>query len=361
MGLLGGGLFYQEGIPGVVVSELKPGGRLRRPWGRWVGTGAMAAVLLVIGYAWYQLAPAAPHSQRYDYVRVSPGQSASEIAATLVHRGIIRSALAFNILSRLDHLSRSLKSGVYRLSPHDSLGTILRVMRSGQVVVIKVAIPEGFTAQQVVARLVRAHIGTFEQYQKLERTPPAGMPKPLPGVRDALEGFLFPATYSFPWGTTAPQAISIMWRNFQTQAIQPLYRRAHTQLTLTAWVTMASIIQQENRSPKDAPDIAAVFFNRMALGMPFQSDATVRYALGHVVMGGLSYQDLQVISPYNTYLHAGLPPGPIANPGLVALSAALHPAKVPYLYFLTMRNGRVLFATTYPQHLANIAYANAHP
>ena len=303
--------------------------------------------------------PLSPLSHEYAYIRVVPGETASQIGTTLEYRKIIRSALAFDLASRAANLSRTLKSGVYRLSPSDSLNTILRIMKSGDVVVIKVTIPEGFTVQQVVARLVSAHIGTANQYQKLEQRPLSGMPRPMPGVRDPLEGYLFPATYSFPWGVTAKEALETMWRTFRTDAL-PLYLHVHSHLSMVQWVTLASIVQQENNRAAEAPNIAAVFLNRIAMNMPLQSDATVRYAIGHPIDGGLSYQNLRVASPYNTYLSRGLPPGPIANPGLTALSAALHPAPVGYLYFLTLPNGQMLFATTYQQHLANIAYANAH-
>lgn len=342
------------------MSQLRPGRKSRRSWERWIGAVALAAALCVVGYTWYVFQPARAHDTRYHYITVIPGQTADSIAAMLQRGGIIRSSLAFRVLSRLDHLSRNLKSGVYRLSPDQSLTQILHVMKDGNVVVIKVTIPEGFTVSQIVARLTADHIGTLAQYRRLETKPLPGMPTPLKGVRDPLEGFLFPATYSFPYGVTAQQAIDTMWQTFQAKT-KVLYRNSKTKLSFTEWVTLASIVQQEDKNPQDAPKIAAVFLNRLSAKMPFQSDATVRYALHRQAAGGLTYADLQVASPYNTYLNPGLPPGPITNPGLVALKSALHPASVPYLYFLGLRNGGDLFATTYQQHLANIAYANSHP
>ncbi len=342
----------------MIMPKFQPGrGRQRR---RWLGAVALAAVLFGAGYGWYVFQPRVADSKRWDYISVAPGQNADSIGVLLQQRGIIRSSLAFRVLSRLDHLSRSLKSGVYRLSPGESLTRILEVMKNGNVVVIKVTIPEGFTVTQIVARLVSHHIGSLQQYRRLETKPLPGMPAPSKGVRDPLEGYLFPATYSFPYGVTPRQALQSMWQIFAAKT-QTLYRKSHTHLSYTEWVTLASIVQQEDQKPQDAPKIAAVFLNRMKIHMPFQSDATVRYALQRQVTSGLSYSDLQVKSPYNTYLHAGLPPGPITNPGMVALTAALHPASVPYLYFLGLRNGSDLFATTYQQHLANIASANSHP
>ncbi len=344
----------------MIMSEFQPGRKPRRLKWRWIGAVALAAVLFVVGYAWYVFQPVAIHSTRYQYLSVTPGQSADNIGSMLQKRGIIRSSLAFRVVSRLDHLSRTLKSGVYRLSPSESLTRILQVMKDGNVVVIKVAIPEGFTVSQITARLVADHIGSMAQYRRLEARPLPGMPNPAQGVRDPLEGFLYPATYSFAYGVTPRQALDTMWKTFQSKTVG-WYKKSHATLSYTQWITLASIVQQEDQVPQDAAKIAAVFLNRLKAHMPFQSDATVRYALHRKAASGLTYSDLQVSSPYNTYRHHGFPPGPITNPGLVALKAALHPAPVPYLYFLGLRNGRDLFATTYQQHLANIAYANSHP
>lgn len=325
--------------------------------------GVWAACLLValgaIAYGWRLFQPVSAHGSEVRYVRVASGQSADEVALTLQRAGIIESALAFKLLSRWDGLSEHLTAGVYRLSPTMTLGTILGKMRDGDVVVTRVAIPEGWTVQQVVDRLVARHIGTLVQYRRLEQSPLPGMPRAGSRVRDPLEGYLLPATYSFPYGTTARQALETMWKTFQIR-VTPIYNASHSSLTLQQWVTLASIVQAEDKRANQASTVAGVFVNRLRIGMPLQSDATVRYAIGHPVAGGLSLENLQYASPYNTYLHTGLPPGPIDNPGIAMLTDASRPAQVPYLYFLALRNGDILFATTYQQHLANIQYADSH-
>lgn len=327
----------------------------------WIGAVLLAAALFLVAYVVRLFQPANPASPAAQYIRVAPGQSASQVAETLQQHGIIRSASAFDLLSRVNGLATHLTAGVYRLSPRESLGAIMNTMQSGDVVVTKVTIPEGYTVQEVADRLVAAHIGTLSQYRRLEQSPLPGMPKPAAGVRDALEGYLFPATYDFSYGTTARQALMTMWTTFQTRVVRGLYRQSHTHLSLGQWVTLASIVQEEDQRGSQAPDVAAVFLNRLADKMPFQSDATVRYGIGHPIPGGLTLADLTSPSPYNTYRHLGFPPGPICNPGLTMLEAALHPAHVPYLYFVSLRSGRILFATTYQQHEANIQYANSHP
>lgn len=326
-----------------------------------IGAAAVAAALFVLGWVITRFQPVGGPASAYQYIRVQPGQTASDVAATLKDHGIIRSAWAFDLLSRYTGLATHLTAGVYRLSPHQSLKTIMGAMRSGDVVVTRVSIPEGFTVQDIVQRLAANHIGTMAQYRQLLKTALPGMPKPQAGVRYPMEGYLFPATYSFSYGTTARQALEIMWQTFQTRVIRGLYDKSHTRLSIGQWVTLASIVQAEDKLRGQARNVAAVFLNRRAIGMPFQSDATVRYALGGQVNGGLTLGDLKVPSPYNTYLHKGFPPGPICSPGLTMLKAALHPAHVPYLYFLSLRSGKMLFATTYQQHLAHIAYANSHP
>ncbi len=345
---------------------IEPSANSRQPeWYRqkrvWIGAALLVAVLLLVAYVVRLIQPVRSGDAIDRYVTVKPGDSASVVGAELKRRGIIRSAWAFDLLSRLGGLATHLTAGTYRLSPTQSLGSILAAMKSGDVVVTTVTIPEGYTVKQIVARLLQAGIGTARQYRVLEKKPLPGMPKPSPGVRDPLEGYLFPATYQFPYGTTADEALTTMWDTFEARVIRGLYRKGRTKLTLTQWVTLASIVQAEAKNPNQDAAAAAVFLNRLKAGMPFQSDATVRYAVGHRLLGGLVPADLTTPSPYNTYAHVGFPPGPIANPGMATLKAAMHPAHVPYLYFVSLRSGRLLFATTYQQQLANIQYAKRHP
>lgn len=336
----------------------------RQRWWRrgWVfgWLGLAVALVIVVAYAVSLFRPVHPHSRQTRYFTVRAGQSAASVANALHNEGLIRSALAFEVWSRVTGLSTHLTAGVYRVSPHDGVRAILRRMIQGDVVIIHVSVPPGLTVQEIAMRLSRSGIGTLSQYRVLERSPLHGMPKPAPGVRDPLEGYLYPATYAFSPTTTAKEAFMTMWTTFESRE-EPVYRASHSSLTLAQWVSLASVVQEEDSQVKYAPDIAAVFLNRQRLGMLWQSDATVRYALNNPSAQGLDLADLKVSSPYNTYQHAGFPPGPICNPGAVALNAALHPAPVKFLYFLSLRSGKVLFATTYSQHLANISYANSHP
>jgi len=174
-----------------------------------------------------------------------------------------------------------------------------------------------------------------------------------------LEGYLFPDTYAFPIGTTARQAVREMVYAFERRW-RPDWDSSIAELKINRndLVTMASIVEREARLPEERPVIAAVYYNRLKKGMLLQADPTVQYALGHHV-GRVLYKDLTIDSPYNTYVHKGLPPGPVASPGVASLIAAANPANVPYLYFVASRDGHHEFRMTLEQHTSAIREVRA--
>ncbi len=330
---------------------------------RWRALAAAVVVVLLGGGLWFRALVSAPRpaDRATQLFTVAAGDTATEVGTLLARQGLIQSGWLFSAWSRVNHLESHLRAGVYVLSPSMPLAQVMAVLSQGDILVHRVTIPGGLTVQATVARLVAGHVATRAALdQALKQGLPGLSPPPsLQGVRDPLEGFLYPDTYSFPAGTPARQVVLAMWADFRARTASLRGQLAADHLTLWRWVTLASIVQAEYGYAPDAPKIAAVFDNRLAQGMRLQSDATVRYALGHPVTGGLTVADLTVASPYNTYVAAGLPPGPIDAPGLVALRAVLHPAHVPYLYFVAMPDGRSLFATTYAQHLKNVARVQA--
>ncbi len=186
-----------------------------------------------------------------------------------------------------------------------------------------------------------------------------------------LEGYLFPDTYEFPAQNKPEDVVNLMLKDFG-QRLTPDLRQAIAGqgLTIHQAVTLASIVEREAQVPAEQPIIASVFENRMKIGMPLQADPTVQFALSQdpksvaqfgLWKGDLTYDDLAVDSPYNTYAHTGLPPGPIANPGLGALQAVAHPAQTNYLYFVAKGDGSHAFAATYDEQLANIAKYQHQP
>jgi UPF0755 protein len=328
--------------------------RRRRRWARGTAVALGLAACAAGGAAWL-VSPPQPGSGQSRLVVVRRGDSAEAVASRLKAAGLVRSAWAVAWLSRVEGLSRHLTAGVYRLSPAMSAIAILQRLKAGRVAVVRVTVPEGQRVAEVVARLERAGIGSPAAWRNALAHPVSGLPAPAPGVRDPFEGYLYPATYAFSPLTSPTQALATMVRTFH-QHLRAM--AAPRGLTLRQWVTLASIVQAEGRGRAVDQAVAAVFLNRLARHMPLDSDATVRYAVGNWTRP-LTAAELAVDSPYNTYRHPDLPPGPIDNPGAVALWAVAHPAKVGYLYFVSTPDGRYLFANTYAQHLKNVARAQA--
>jgi len=283
-------------------------------------------------------------------VRVIVPRHSSFKAATdsLVRAGIVHYPLLFRIFARVKGDDRRIKPGTYLLKHSTPWTDILSALNGGRGLVNSVTIPEGFALQQIEPLLaqrlsvpldsVKAAVSDTAQLARLD----------IP--TKTLEGYLFPDTYAFPEGTTARQAVSEMVKRFEREW-KPAWNARLTTLALNRndIVTLASIIEKEAKRPEERPVISAVYHNRLRAGMLLQADPTIQYALGRHTPRIL-YKDLQVKSPYNTYMHAGLPPGPIASPGGPSLVAALFPANVSYRYFVADSDGHHEFRTTLQEH-----------
>ncbi|MBX6378708.1 MAG: endolytic transglycosylase MltG [Clostridia bacterium] len=289
-------------------------------------------------------------------VAVPAGATALEVGRLLEQRGVIRSALAFAAVARFRGLDGSLKAGHYALSPSLTIPALLDELVNGRVLAKRITVPEGYGVQQVVELLAGLGFPRSEVLAAVaDRRPVASWLPPEGAVRYPVEGYLFPDTYLLPYDVSAQQAVALMVERFRVVAGErDLERRAAAVgLTLHQLVTLASIVEREARFDGERPLIAAVYRNRLRAGMRLDADPTVLYALGRT--GGRLYRsDLLVDSPYNTYLHQGLPPGPIASPGLASLEAVLSPADVPYLYFVAGPDGRHVFARTLAEHNRNV-------
>jgi UPF0755 protein len=280
---------------------------------------------------------------------IVPKHSSFAAAADSLHRaGIVGFPLAFRIFARLKGEDRRIKPGTYLLKHSTPWSDILSALNGGRGLVNAITIPEGFTLQQIVPLLaqrirvpldsVNAAVTDTAQLARLD----------IP--TKTLEGYLFPDTYAFPEGTTARQAVGEMVKRFEREW-KPEWDSLLTTMALNRndIVTLASIIEKEAKRPEERPVISAVYHNRLRAGMLLQADPTIQYALGRHTPRIL-YKDLQVKSPYNTYTHAGLPPGPIASPGGPSLVAALFPANVSYRYFVADSDGHHEFRTTLQEH-----------
>lgn len=323
----------------------------------WAARGLVLAVLLFSGL-WTVAAarPVRPGSERPVVVSVPAGAGSVAIGRLLVAHGLVRNAYLFAAIAKLSGEGARLQAGEYRLTPGMTLEQIVAHLSSGDVIVVRVTIPPGFDVAQVIARLVQSGLGRGAAFAAAARdwTLVRGLAPVQPAVRWPVEGFLYPDTYDFTHSMTPRAILATMVAEFRrawTPAMAAAAAREH--LSTLQVVTLASLVEREARSDSERPAIAGVFFNRLRQGMPLDSDPTVDYALGGAPAGPLTVADLRLDSPYNTYAHPGLPVGPIANPGPASLQAALHPAQVPYLYFITKPDGTPVFATTLAGQLAN--------
>jgi UPF0755 protein len=320
-----------------------------------------AAVLtvLALGALWLdrQLNPPA-HPGRMVDVSIPTGSSTARIGQILVQHGVVPSAFWFRLYVRL-HARGAFDAGVYALPRTDSYADAARRLR-GSELTQSLTVPEGFTVSQIAQRVgtlpghSSAHFLTLADSGRI-RSPYE------PAASNNLEGLLFPDTYRVTVGESDNQILTQMIDRFDQVATRIGLSRAPGTVGVSAYqaVVVASLVEREAKLAPDRPLVAEVVYNRLAAGMRLQIDATVLYALGpgHSTV---SSQDLKVQSAYNTYLVTGLPPGPIANPGLAALEAALNPAKGNYLYYVVVEpDGQEAFSPTLTGQEANIALARS--
>ena len=263
----------------------------------------------------------------------------------------------FRMYGRLTGGDRNIKPGTYLLKPGTPWSDIVSALNGGHGLVNTITIPEGWDLSQITPQLARTLKVPADSVRAAMRDTALLARLDIPNP--TLEGYVFPDTYAFPLGTTARQAVREMVFAFERRW-KPDWDSSLADLKINRndLVTMASIVEREARVPEERPVIAAVYYNRLRRGMLLQADPTIQYALGHHV-GRVLYKDLEVASPYNTYIHKGLPPGPIASPGVASLAAAAHPASVPYLYFVASRDGHHEFRTTLQEHTTAIRQVRA--
>jgi UPF0755 protein len=327
-----------------------------------------------IGQLAEPMAPVDPQDSTPVVVTVPPGSTANDIGTDLERRGLIRSALIFRFAADQAGVGTSLAAGDYELSKSMSMTEIIQVLAKGEVKRGLVAtIPEGWRSEQIADRLEQTGFASREDFLSAVATPPS-----VPGLEllgntppARLEGYLFPETYEVPKKVSGPRAAELMLRMFNQRVGDPVRSQNETKLTPQQVITLASIVEREAKVPAERPMIAGVYLNRLAADMPLQADPTVQYAVatrdgtaaaGYNYWRNLTGADLQISSPYNTYANAGLPPGPICNPGEASIRAVLQPAHTDYMYFVatTDGSGTHLFARTLDQHNANVAKVSGH-
>jgi UPF0755 protein len=281
---------------------------------------------------------------------IKKGDSVYAVAHGLKKTGIIRSDRFFIFLLRLSNNAKDVKSGVYNLNFGMKNTDILRMITEGVVATEKFTIPEGLNIKQVAELLESRNIVDAEDF--LEACHSEDMLEKYKIPFDSAEGFIFPDTYIIAQDLSAEQIVEITIQRFFS-ALSEIPYRDYTKEDLRKIVIIASLVEKEAKIDEERPVIAAVFYNRLQNGKRLEACSTIQYILGKP-KDRLLYKDLKIKSPYNTYLHNGLPPGPIANPGLESLRAAVQPSEVDYLFFVSKRDGSHYFSTTYSEHLEAI-------
>jgi UPF0755 protein len=309
---------------------------------------------------------------------VEPGTPARAIGQQLLAAGLITDDLLFEAYVRVNGLAGGLEAGTFILNPSMTMVEIVEVLQQAEASSVTVTIPEGWRVEQQVEYLAEAEI--FEDPAMAEAYRTQAMTGDLTGLDvsrypflqerpagTSLEGYLFPDTYEIPaLGTTPVDVLSRQLDVFAARVI-PLYESAiasgTTTLDLYTVLTVASIVEREAVIPAERPDIAGVYLNRLAQGIRLEADPTVQYAMGYQEATGQWWKTpvfleeySSVISPYNTYLNDGLPPGPIASPGLSSIEAVLYPGQHDYIYFVATADGTGahIFATTFEEHSENV-------
>jgi UPF0755 protein len=316
---------------------------------------ALVVAVILIACGWFAYAVWGDRSQPQtaQQIIVPRGSTFHDIATELVRAGIVHNEIAFRIYAKLLRADTAAHAGEFRFEPHQTAAEVLAQLESGGAQIAKwVTIPEGFTAAQIAQRLQDEGFGNAKVYKHAFLHDAIT----LDGVRTKnLEGFLFPSTYLIPNGATPKAVEDILTAQFRKELPPYAAQRARAHgLSVPQIVTLASLIEREAKADDERALMAGVYYNRLRLGMPLEVDATIEYALPehHDV---ITYGDLKIRSPYNTYLHPGLPPTPIANPGEASLQAAFNPRPSPYLYYVYKGNGHHAFARTLAEQNANIA------
>jgi UPF0755 protein len=320
------------------------------------GAGLLLLVVVLLGLfaaagvGWLIFMPYGPQTE--TFVELEPGSSTPLIGRKLEDAGVVRSQFAFDLLRLVER--KRLKAGEYRFDHPVPVTEVYERIARGDVYTISLTIPEGSNIFDVAARVQQAGFGTREAFL-LAATQQTGLVADIDPAAKTLEGYLFPDTYRFPRKATPAHIAAAMVRRFRAVADQlGLKKNVHNV------VTVASLVERETAIDNERPLVASVFENRLTRKMPLMTDPAVIYGLElqNRWTGDLHKSDLAYNTAYNTYLHQGLPPGPVANPGVRSLRAAMSPASTDYLYFVAAgadAQGASLFSSTLDEHNRNVS------
>ena len=291
-------------------------------------------------------------------VTIEKGESFRQIARALADAGVVRSELALRLYGRLSGTASQIKPGDYAFKGDERIPDIMRHLVRGDFIVVMITIPEGLSVHEIAERVAATGLVCEDEFENAARDGP--MVRALGLMPLGAEGYLFPATYKFsPHAKTDDVLAAMLARFYQVLTPQVEERMFAVGLDARRLVTMASIVEKEAKAPDERPLIAGVFYNRLRLGMPLQSDPTAEYELDGAKESAVSA--VHTTSAFNTYDFTGLPPGPIANPGLKSIEAALYPSQTDFLYFVAREGGTHVFSKSYAAHRHVIALERKDP
>ena len=317
---------------------------------------ALLVVVIVLGasYAaiqYYWLSPAEKFAPPRE-VTIEKGESFHQIARALAEAGVVRSELVLRLYGRVSRTASEIKPGDYAFKGAERIPDVMRHLVRGDFIVVTITIPEGLTVHEIAERVAETGLVCEDEFERAARD--GAIVRALGLMPLGAEGYLFPATYKFSPHATIDDVLAAMLARFYQILTPEVEERMFEQgLDPRRLVTMASIVEKEAKAPAERPLIAGVFYNRLRLGMPLQSDPTAEYELDGAKETAVNA--VHTVSAFNTYDFTGLPPGPIANPGLKSIEAALYPTQTDYLYFVAREAGTHVFAKSYDEHRRNIA------
>jgi UPF0755 protein len=317
---------------------------------------SILAVAIVVGtayaaFSYYWLSPTEKFAPPRE-VTIEKGEPFRQIARALADAGVVRSALAIRLYGQMSESARQIKPGDYAFNGGERIPDVMRHLVRGDFVVVTVTIPEGLTVHQIAQRLAETGLVCEDEFEQAARA--GAMVRALGLMPLGAEGYLFPATYRFsPHAKTNDVLAAMLARFYQVLTPAVEERMFEAGLDARRLVTMASIVEKEAKAPGERPLIAGVFYNRLRLKMPLQSDPTAEYALDGAKEPAV--RAVHTASAFNTYDFTGLPPGPIANPGLKSIEAALYPAHSEFLYFVAREGGTHVFSKSFGEHRRAIA------
>ena len=320
---------------------------------------ALVVLLLAVGLSlvlFFVRAPYQGYAGEDVVVSIAPRTPSLTIFTLLESKGGLRDARLGMIALKIFHRGKTLKAGEYRFAGARTPEQVVLALVAGDVVPYRITVPEGFTAEEVFALFASQGFSTLHDYQALFQKP--GEFEGLPKDASTLEGFLFPDTFTITRSMGAREILGAMTRQFARRLPEGFEQKARALgLSVLEATTLASLVEKETAIPGERAIVSGVYRNRLRKGMLLQCDPTTIYALKRLGIwrGSLARSELAVDAPYNTYVRPGLPPGPICNPGIASLRAAIAPADVPYLYFVAAGDGSHMFSADYEEQQRNAA------